>query len=157
MKICKKCKEEKELYEYGKIRKNKDGRNNLCLVCAGEHRDKLHNEHPEKRLVSNIQNYARQLNMIDKPIKCSICDYQPDNIGQIWAYTPDYNKPLDIIWCCRKCHKLQTRLEIEIDISRLNVLAGWMGYDCIQKFKHNSKRRVLEEQLKENYPNLILA
>ena len=39
-KVCGKCKEEKELEEYQKLTKSKNGRQNYCKVCMTEYTKK---------------------------------------------------------------------------------------------------------------------
>ena len=44
--------------------------------------------------------YAIAHGKIKKADRCSICN----SLGIIMAHHHDYNKPLDIIWVCWKCH-----------------------------------------------------
>jgi hypothetical protein len=42
---------------------------------------------------------------LTKPDTCSNCNKETN----IEAHHPDYNKPLEVIWLCRKCHKAEHR------------------------------------------------
>ena len=37
---------------------------------------------------------------LNKPLECQICK----KMGLIDGHHEDYNKPLDVVWCCRTCH-----------------------------------------------------
>ena len=55
---------------------------------------------PEKVKARSILNGAVLGGRVDKPTKCSKCG-SPRRIN---GHHPDYDKPLDVIWLCAKCH-----------------------------------------------------
>ena len=70
---------------------------------AYEYRKKLY---PEKILARYMLNNAIKSGEITRPEKCVNCGgLKPD------AHHPDYSKPFEVIWLCKKCHK-QCHLKI---------------------------------------------
>lgn len=61
-------------------------------------RSKYHNCKKTKARIS--LNYHISKGNISKPDVCSICG----SSGIIHGHHEDYNKPLDVVWCCEKCH-----------------------------------------------------
>lgn len=53
-----------------------------------------------KIAVRNKLQYAVKSGKIIKPERCSICNTK----DIIHGHHDDYNKPLDVIWVCKKCH-----------------------------------------------------
>jgi len=41
-----------------------------------------------------------------RPSQCSKCLKHNSEVGKIEAHHPDYNKPLEVQWLCKKCHWL---------------------------------------------------
>lgn len=58
---------------------------------------------PEKVLARSKLNYNVKHGKIKKPTECSICK---ETSRRIEGHHEDYNKPLDVIWCCTVCHKI---------------------------------------------------
>jgi len=54
----------------------------------------------KKHQVRAIVNKAIKAGKIVKPICCSVCQ----KTGRIEGHHEDYDKPLEVIWLCRKCH-----------------------------------------------------
>jgi predicted DNA-binding protein YlxM (UPF0122 family) len=55
----------------------------------------------------NILEQAIEDGIIEKQTRCEICGYEgtfKDGRTAIQAHHPDYNKPLDVMWLCQKCH-----------------------------------------------------
>ena len=55
------------------------------------HKTKAHN-----RIVIAIRNGS-----IIRPKKCEVCNKKAKTQGHHWSYA----KPLEVLWCCRHCHK----------------------------------------------------
>ena len=55
----------------------------------------------------NLLEEAVERGIIVRKNKCEACGYEgsfADGRTAIQAHHPDYNKPLDVIWLCQKCH-----------------------------------------------------
>jgi len=56
---------------------------------------------------NDILERAMRYGKIHNPGKCSVCGTTgefKDGRTEIQAHHPDYNKPLEILWLCQKCH-----------------------------------------------------
>lgn len=51
--------------------------------------------------INKMVYYALKKGKLIKPEKCMICN---SNEYRIEAHHPDYEKPLEVIWLCQKCH-----------------------------------------------------
>lgn len=61
--------------------------------------------HPEKKLAHDTLRHAVDRGELTKPDVCSI--NPPLNSyheGRIEAHHPDHSRPLDVVWCCARCH-----------------------------------------------------
>jgi len=57
--------------------------------------------------VHNIFEEALEKGQLKRKRKCEICDEDgnfADGRAGVHAHHPDYNKPLEVIWLCYKCH-----------------------------------------------------
>jgi Bacillus phage endonuclease len=69
---------------------------------------------PEKKQAHTYVELSIKYGFLKRPDKCSECDV----LGKIDAHHEDYNKPLDVIWLCRKCHAKRHRIDFQPE--RLN-------------------------------------
>lgn len=96
---CAKCKKVMlvdNFYHRGKY-KEKQLYKSYCKDCYNNR------IYPEKTKARRILHLSVINNKIFKPNICSVCNIQlPKN--KIHGHHPDYDKPLNIIWVCNKCH-----------------------------------------------------
>lgn len=59
------------------------------------------NKHKDRRNAQNIVNNYLKKNPDFKPKKCLVCGKTGIRIE---AHHTDYNKPLEVVWCCKSCH-----------------------------------------------------
>jgi hypothetical protein len=57
----------------------------------------------EKAMAHQYVLWALRLNVILKPIECSLCKKKI----KLEAHHKDYSKPLDVEWLCKLCHELR--------------------------------------------------
>lgn len=62
---------------------------------------KTYQKKPSKSSFYRLVHAAVAAGVITRPGKCQICGNDKDRIE---AHHEDYSKPLEIIWCCPKCH-----------------------------------------------------
>jgi len=118
MKLCGRCKAEKPIAEFNKDRYAKSGYRSQCKDCMAEERKRLRKHYKEWRSKPEIkQKYAKyrrdryqenkkkqaaryMASRLDRPCFCESCGIQckPE------AHHCDYDKPLEVMWLCRKCH-----------------------------------------------------
>ena len=87
------------------LESNRVGKQRYCLSCHNEYMRRTRPKHSElsdeQRIKANARSYLNEYVRRGKVIKqpCSMCG---DDIAE--AHHPDYNKPLEIVWLCRRCH-----------------------------------------------------
>ena len=62
---------------------------------------RTYQKHPSDSNFYKLVYAALASGVITRPSRCAICG---DEKGRIEAHHEDYSRPLDIIWCCPKCH-----------------------------------------------------
>ena len=77
MKVCTKCKEEKELSEFTKGKRNKNGVRNECKICSNKYNIKYKEINPEKVLKYNIV-FSNYYKIYYKNNKEKILQYERD-------------------------------------------------------------------------------
>lgn len=92
MRECYKCKREKDVSEFGRSKARKDGISKTCKSC---------NRACAKRSATQELKYEIDQGNITRPENCSVCD----KVCKVHGHHPDYDKPLDVVWLCPKCHK----------------------------------------------------
>ena len=142
-KVCSKCKKSKELNKFDNDKRDKSGRYYICKECrkfisrqdylkrrskllkywnkrnktqiAKAHRKKyklkMKKENPIRYKAIYAVKDAIRVGKIRKRNICEIC-YTTENIE---GHHPDYSKPLEVIWMCKKCHHKLHYPHIPID------------------------------------------
>ena len=111
-KTCLKCGAEKPLADFYKHKHMADGHLNKCKACAKNDSTKHRNFNLEK-----VRAYDRRRGFREKdpkrikarnaarsmarPANCTWCNSEEN----IEAHHPDYDKPKEVIWLCRTCHR----------------------------------------------------
>jgi hypothetical protein len=93
IKICKKCKLEKDLIFYHKDKSKKDGHRNSCKSCQKEYSDSFYLEN-KNRLCDYSNNYYKDVcNNLDYKFKRReyMSDYSSENKESIKEYNKKYN------------------------------------------------------------------
>lgn len=67
-------------------------------------------KNPEAKKAHGKLIYAIRAGKIIKPKECSICG----RVTRLSGHHRDYSKPLDVLWLCSSCHKLEhSKKEVE--------------------------------------------
>ena len=134
IKGCFKCGQDKEISEFYKHSRMADGHLNKCKECtkrdvrkdrqvserartydrkrsqSPERKRKLNKltkrmraKFPEKYKARNKLYAAVRDGRLEKPEECSKCGEIP---RQLEAHHEDYDKPLEVIWLCTRCHRV---------------------------------------------------
>ena len=81
----------------------------------------------------NLLEKAIERGVVTRRALCEICGSTgtfKDGRTAIQAHHPDYNKPLEVMWLCQKCHHDWHRknkakaLEVRPEVSRVDILSG---------------------------------
>ena len=66
-----------------------------------DYRKKYYKKHLKKEVANHIVSRAIESGILIRPNKCSKCNCEckPD------GHHEDYDKPLEVIWLCKSCHK----------------------------------------------------
>jgi len=81
----------------------------------------------------NLVDEAVKTGILQRKIKCSQCGATPvfkDGRSGIHAHHCDYNKPLEVMWLCQKCHhewhkkNRATPLEVKRELPPVKLLCG---------------------------------
>jgi len=101
--------------------KNRDVLNNRQRIWRFENKEKA-KEYYKKSFYKNPQKVcARQRiykalirGKIKRPETCQVCNKK----CKLEAHHKDYDKPLEVIWCCKQCHvALHKRKELELNVN----------------------------------------
>ena len=139
---CYKCGDTKSLEDFSKNRTKYLGYDHICKLCKkskelkrrtenletcrevnrrsfirnrhkwkkmwADYQRKYCKEHPQRHRANGKLNYYVGIGRIIAPLKCSECN----STGRLDAHHSDYEKPLDVDWVCKVCHK-QLHKELE--------------------------------------------
>lgn len=89
------------------VENNREAHRRHCRESNQRHYDELlvrmqkyRSDYPDRYKARGIVSSKIQQGKLRKPTTCEVCGSE----GYIEAHHEDYSKPLDIIWCCKKCH-----------------------------------------------------
>lgn len=74
--------------------------NNCHVAERMEYLRQYRAENPEKYHATSKVNHLLENGKLTKPMACEVCG----KVGRVEAHHDDYSKPLDVVWCCKKCH-----------------------------------------------------
>ena len=74
---------------------------------------KSYDRYPEKIKARTLVCCALKTGFLIRPNICSKCQKE----SRIEAHHPDYSKPLEVMWLCKKCHMAEHRKEKPINRS----------------------------------------
>lgn len=141
--LCSKCNKFKIEECFSKWKKYKTWLRSSCKECDKKDSRKYHETHREKEREYNrnyrkthkdicnaqlyrypykrkarisVINYIKYNNII-RPEKCPICW----EIWKIETHHIDYTKWNIIVWCCKKCHALIHRWEIDVSNKEIDI------------------------------------
>jgi hypothetical protein len=108
--VCSSCKKLLPFSEYYKNKSIPSGHIHQCKDCNREYRRgreaplqatrRSLAKYPEKRKARSILRYFLVKNPSYKPSECSVCN----RTGRIHGHHNNYDKPLEVIWVCPRCH-----------------------------------------------------
>lgn len=75
-----------------------------CKICSKDYKILYKKNNPRKHGARELVKKARQEGLLVKPKICSVCGKEPES-KKIDGHHEDYEKPLDVIWCCKPCHR----------------------------------------------------
>ena len=117
MKLCSKCKQLKQLNEFGNNRKKPDGKQSYCSDCS-KAKDKRHYKNNDKRKLAirddDVKRFQRVLDNLVKYLKehpCVDCG-ESDIIVLEFDHLPQYKKQYNIATMIKGCNweKIETEI-----------------------------------------------
>ena len=89
------------------VENNREKHRQHCRKSNAAHSDQrleylreYRRRHPDKYKATAKINHLIEDGKLTKPNSCEVCG----NVGRVEAHHRDYSKPLDVVWCCKKCH-----------------------------------------------------
>lgn len=102
-------------------------------------------KNPLKHKAHTILNDALKSNKITKPLLCENCKKEKE----LQAHHEDYNKPLEVVWLCSKCHhELHKLKRIENNLYKPKKIYIKKGYNNKGKSKPYKKPLFYEKAKK---------
>lgn len=101
MKKCTCCGLTKNVSEYNPD-KSKNGIRAQCKLCQYKVQHKRYYQEKFKPQAKEKARQAYNNGVIQKPLVCENCHEDKP----LDKHHPDYDKPLEVEWLCRKCHRL---------------------------------------------------
>jgi hypothetical protein len=108
-KKCRSCGDVKPLakFEKGNNGYGVGGRRSECMTCRNKRPNKITKRKSSKKTDKGksrkkLQQAIKRGKLV-KPGKCSICNKKFDKCD-LHGHHEDYSKPLDVVWCCQRCH-----------------------------------------------------
>ena len=66
---------------------------------------------PKRWIAMRMINHALRAGLLSRPAACQCCGCTP---GRIEGHHANYDKPLEVLWCCVKCHRAIHRGELVV-------------------------------------------
>lgn len=101
-KRCTQCGQTKPLRAFNIDRNCKVGIRAQCQVCQYSIQSKRYYREKFKPQAKEKARQAYKNGLIQKPLFCEKCHEKKP----LDKHHPDYNKPLEVMWLCRSCHKV---------------------------------------------------
>lgn len=101
-KNCSKCGQHKSLDEFNPDKFGKEGIRAQCKVCQYKVSSKRYYREHYKPQAKEKARQAYNNGIIQKPLYCENCQENKP----LDKHHPNYNRPLEVVWLCRKCHRL---------------------------------------------------
>lgn len=125
MRACSWCREVLPVEEFNRRYDDPDGLQRYCRRCSREktraaqrrlrvspeyraaevdHQIAAYNSDPEyrERKIVRVQAYRAFARGVIRPAPCSVC-----GSPEVEMHHPDYSRPLEVEWLCRRCHMLE--------------------------------------------------
>jgi len=140
MKVCKICKEEKELKEFGKAKANKDGLNGQCKVCVAAYMKEYQQDNKEaittykkrnKKIIASYQKEYHQKNK--KKLLTKMKEYNEKNKETIASYQKEYHQDYKPI------HNARNKERRKTDV--LFILKGRLRSRTLTAFKNKGYKK----------------
>lgn len=64
---------------------------------------KMYQKYKGKHKARAAVSYALKMGRLTKPTECTRCGSE----SRIEGHHPDYSKPLEVLWLCVRCHKIE--------------------------------------------------